>query len=238
MLQPQKQLTINLAAFFTHLHSSSFCINFNKACFCLWVLQAYHSLKSPLKPASQCLLFYHMLIQPLTDHNFQEIAAALEYSNMTITCAAEELAASGLCKVEGTKDKKLIFNGSREELWNKGKNLFISPVKKVMYTSSCPDTDEILISYVSALAQYTNIASDRWLSYAISSDVYKKLKENNRMEELDQSTGDYRIEDWHYKPALLARDKYVDPLSLYLALEGEEGDRTRMAMDELIEKAL
>jgi hypothetical protein len=43
------------------------------------------------------------------------------------------------------------------------------------------------------------------------------------------------IETWTYDPRLLARDGFVDPLSLYLSVRHSRDERVAQAADRLLE---
>ena len=48
---------------------------------------------------------------------------------------------------------------------------------------------------------------------------------------LDDEACEWQI--WSYAPILVANDKAVDPLSLWLSLQGATDDRVQLALDEL-----
>ncbi len=183
------------------------------------------------RPATQCMLLYHLLIEPIQGMLQEEVASRLGYSAMTISRAVKEC-----------RDKKLISPGStriqfvhhNKDLWQHAKSYLRSPIKKVMYAEELEWMETYLRSGVQALAHYTEIAADGRLSIAMSHKQFQHL--TDRQIETDENFGRICIEIWHYNPKLLSSTHSVDPLSLYLSLDGAHLDpRTAKSLDQLLD---
>src|SRR5450631_342178 len=95
-------------------------------------------LPERLRPASQCLLLYHLEMKRLDGINFQSIAKSITYSPMTVKRAAEELHAYGLANITGKREKFLSFNLEGRALWEKALPYLNSPVKISFYINELP----------------------------------------------------------------------------------------------------
>ena len=121
-----------------------------------------------MQPAAQFLLMYHLLVEPLENINLKSIADKLYYMPMTITRAAYYLHNTGLCVMEGTKDKFLKFEKDKRELWNKAQPLMTSPIKRVNYYTGYVSSDSLRKTNINALAHYSDINDEPVEYYAIN----------------------------------------------------------------------
>jgi len=191
-----------------------------------------------LRPASQCLLLYHLQVEQLEGLRFQDIALRLRYSSMTISRAAKELEAFGLVEIAGSREKNLKFNKTRKGLWQQSKELFLSPVKERVYVSQLPGEVDLYASDQTGLEHYTDLAGGWRQTYALDDDTYRLLKRNNKLKDLNVADGKYSFEVWSYKPGLLTDTNVVDPLSLYLSMREAEDERVEIALEQLLEQVV
>lgn len=191
--------------------------------------------REKLRPASQCMLLYHIQVEPLETFSYKEIALKLGYSNMTITRAATELAFADLVEIRGSKEKNLKFKCEGRELWEASKHLLQSPIKEKIFLDELPNGVLLLKADLSALESYTDLASGRELVFAIDDQMYKVLKKNSSIRDPNRLGGEYTLEVWNYDPKLLAKADLVDPLSLYLSMKDTEDERVDIALDQLLE---
>lgn len=187
-----------------------------------------------IKPSTQVLLLYHLLIEKLENLNFKSIAEKLSYSSVSVTYAVNELLAHGICSIEGKKNKHIVFDKTKRELWDMVEPLMTSPVLKTVYTDEDLPLDRFCISGIKALSHFTDIAPERQDYYAISNQEYPSLN----LKHSNETEGKYGIEVWKYNPLLLAKDNYVDPLSLYLIFRKDTDVRVESELEKLIETAL
>ncbi|GAI77430.1 unnamed protein product, partial [marine sediment metagenome] len=96
--------------------------------------------KSILQPAAQCMILYHLQKQKLNYLNYKQLARLLQYRYLTISRAVENLNTLGICRVDGTKLKKIVFDLDKKELWEKALPFMNTPVKKKVYINdTLPD---------------------------------------------------------------------------------------------------
>jgi len=188
-----------------------------------------------VRPATQLMILYHLLVKSLDGMNQLQISNQLRYSKMTISRAVMECRDKGL--IERGRGN-IFFMSSKLELWQQSKVFMRSPIQKIKYVDDPAMLDEFLISDINALAHYTDLAAGDKLAVAISKSDYQVLRERFP-DQIKEDIGRHAIEVWSYDPQLLTSGNFVDPLSLYLRINQEELDaRTSISLDQLVKKGI
>lgn len=190
--------------------------------------------KEYLSPSSQCILIFHLLNRSLGDYNLTAISKLLSYSQMTISRSVNELEKFGLCEVVRGKDKKIVFDTDKYQLWLKAKSFMKTPIKKKIWIENDPINQSLLLTGITALSLYTNISRDKTNTYAITTDVYKQLKENQQLIGENKRYGSTSIEIWKYDPSILSNKNTVDPISLFLSMNNDDDERIQQAIEQMI----
>lgn len=190
--------------------------------------------KEKFQPAAQCLLIFHLLKENVEDMNFKTIAEKLNYTPMTITRAVNELAEKALCRIEGKKDKKVVFDRERKALWEMALPFVQNPVKRKIYVDEYIDNNLIYESGYTALSYYTSIAGEPIDCYAISKTDFIYLRKQKKINITNKIEGRAGLEIWKYAPGILANNRIVDPLSLYLAFKETKNERVEMEIDKMV----
>jgi hypothetical protein len=188
-----------------------------------------------LSPSAQLLLLYHLQIEHLEAFSFKEIAGKLDYTPKTITKIAAELKAKSLCKIGGTKEKRLTFDIDRKQLWTIAEPHMQSPVSKSLFTDQ-EETADFCQSGDAALSYYTFLADTGKAAYAVYKTDFEKRRESGYWDYLDETEGNIRVEIWKYNPAVLSNNGYIDPLSLYLCYREDKNERVVAEINKLIEE--
>lgn len=193
-------------------------------------------------PATQALLVWFLNHHPVTEtwHPFQE-AAALGYAGMTATRAIRELLQFNLFELEVRgRAKYLKLNGTRRELWEKAKPHLRTPVLRTMWTY-----DQRILQVTgarwageSALARQTMVNEPRQQVLAMTAEAAQRAKQAGIFFEPREIADGIAVQVWRYEPGMQAKEKTVDPLSLWLSLRDNRDDRIQMALDEIEEKFL
>ena len=188
-------------------------------------------------PATQALLIWFLNHHPVTEtwHPFEE-AAALGYAGMTATRAIRELLQFNLFELEVRgRAKYLKLNGTRRELWEKAKPHLRTPVLRTMWTY-----DQRILQVTgarwageSALARQTMVNEPRQQVLAMTAEAAQRAKQAGIFFEPREIADGIAVQVWRYEPCMRAKDKTVDPLSLWLSLRDIRDDRIQMALDEL-----
>ncbi len=186
-----------------------------------------------LLPAAQCLLFYHLLKENLNEINLKAIAEKLNYTPMSITRAVKDLKEKQVCITKGRKEKMIILEQKKQELWQTVLPYLQNPVKKKIFTDNFHDV--YIKSGINALTFYTNIADDTKNNcFAISSNDFNYLRKKGKINLLQEGEGKICLEVWKYPPALLAKNNMVDQLSLYMIFKKNDDERIQIEIETLI----
>lgn len=183
-----------------------------------------------LQPAAQCLLLYHLQKQNLDGLGFRAMAEVLPYSYLTINRAVDNLAEAGLCQIEGTKEKTVLFGNDKRELWEKALPMLTSPVRKGIYINDRLPENMAVQTNINALAHYTHINDENKRYLAIWIENFRKQK----IKMFSEYDGDFFVEQWKYDPIILANNGFIDPLSLYLIFRDNPDERVTHEANELI----
>ena len=181
------------------------------------------STKSEIKelfyPSTQYILLYHLQIESLDGLSLKELEDKVPYKYKTIAKSIKQLEALGLVSLEGSRNKKLVFELSGKELWDKASTNLIDPIKSIEYTSDVfPEGD---IGGISALSHYSMLAPEDVPTRVLTAEWVREHKYS--IPELHSFEDTQRIEIWKYPPS--GTSGYVDKLSLFLTLKDDNDPR-------------
>ena len=188
-----------------------------------------------LFPAAQCLLFYYILGKEIIGLNFKSIALKLNYGTMTITRVANVLANLNFCRIEGRKEKSLVFVNSRKQIWDEAQPLLTNPIDKEIYIDDKCESDFIYKAGINALAHYTEISEVSKKIYAVSYEMSKNLLNTGKIKPVKSRDAATTLQVWKYDPGILASGNIVDPLSLFVTLKDNNNERVQGELHKLIE---
>ena len=191
-----------------------------------------------LQPAAQCLILYHLQKENLNQFNYKQLAVALKYRYLTISRAVENLQTLALCRVDGTKEKTIYFENGNKELWKKAIPFMSSPVVKNVFTDDEINSELLFKTNINALAYYSDLNDEKQLHFALHQDVFRMLLKEGKIKKVNTFDGKYSIETWKYAPEILAKNQYVDPLSLVLEFKENKDERVQLALTSLIEQLI
>lgn len=186
-----------------------------------------------LSPWAQVVFFRVMLFHAEEQSvPYAELHGELPIKDVYLTRACQELAYHHLA-VLGKKGRSrfMSFAQDRRLLWRSAEKCLRSPVVKcIRYTGKM---DDAVTAGYPALAKLSDMAPDGDPVFAMTLAETRKLDERK----IRRYNG-AEIEIWRYSPRLLARDGYVDPLSLYMSLKDSPDARIKIALASLLEKTL
>ncbi len=207
-------------------------------------LREYFSIsgKKPnkLSPTAQLIVLYHLnkgLEFPITPASLVKL---FSYTKMTMSRVVDDLENTGICRVEQSgKNRYAWIESDGWELWEKVNQFMRSPVKNSVYIrflhKSIPT--ELPKAGISALSESTLLSSGNIPVYATSKEDYTVLKEQKRIEIVENEfDAQAQLEIWYYNPKILSKQKVVDVLSLFLSLREDTDERVQIALKELLEK--
>ena len=193
-------------------------------------------------PATQALLIWFLNHHPVTEtwHPFEE-AAALGYAGMTATRAVRELLQFDLFELEVRgRAKYLKLNGTRRDLWEKAKPHLRTPVLRTLWTFDIRILEVTGTRWAgeSALARLTMVNEPQQQVVAITAEVAQHARQAGIFFEPREIADGIAVQVWRYEPGMQAKEKTVDPLSLWLSLRDTRDDRIQMALDDVEEQFL
>ncbi|MFA6440402.1 MAG: hypothetical protein WCX28_13930, partial [Bacteriovoracaceae bacterium] len=197
-----------------------------------------------LLPSAQVVLFYWILRKNnrMEELTFQQLANELHYTPMAITNAIADLLRFDLCKIFGNKGKHIHFEGTRRDLWDRAQPFLINPIRTTLQLNTVPQELSVYRTNISALAHYTNIAEGDRLFIAVERKQFTELIKYEDENHRDNMDDEIELELWKYNPGLLtdqiADVNFVDPLSLYLTLHGENDERVNKELKNLLRDIL
>ena len=192
------------------------------------------STKSEIKelfyPSTQYILFYHLQIESLDGLSLKELEDKVPYKYKTIAKSIKQLQALGLVSLEGSRNKKLVFELSGKELWDKASTNLIDPIKSIEYTSDVfPEGD---IGGISALSHYSMLVPEDVPTRVLTAEWVREHKYS--IPELHSFEDTQRIEIWKYPPS--GTSGYVDKLSLFLTLKDDNDPRVEKEIAIMMNK--
>ena len=190
-----------------------------------------------LTPVAQYLLLYHLQVASLTNKTARELEQITPFLYTTLTRAINVLVELHLCeiKLDEARFKHLIFIDDKQALWELAKPYLINPISNVSYT------DKLTIDYVwpiagiNALSHYSMLNPEQMQTYALTEAEAKQLQKSGTVD-FNPIDGAYRLEKWLYPP--IAKDGYVDRLSLALTLKEDDDPRVEKEVKHIIKDAL
>lgn len=199
--------------------------------------QAVAKKREKLLPAAQCILFYHLLKENIESFPLKTLAQKSGYTQATVTRAVQALVEKKIAvKLVENKQVKIRFPKKKKDLWQDALPVLQNPVKKTYFLENPPHSDLVYFAKFSALTQYTNLAENSKKYFAITQKNFEALNKMKQIQITPTNEHEIYLEVWKYNPGILAREKTVDPLSLYLTLKDEKDERVEMELEKMIER--
>lgn len=193
--------------------------------------------KEKLLPAAQCILFYHLLIEDIESFPLKTVAQHTGYTRATVTRAVQSLVEKEIAvKVVENKEVKIRFHKKKKDLWQSALPVLQNPVKKTYFPEEPPHSDRVCIAGFSALARYTDLTENSRKYFAVAQKDFDILKKKEQIKVVSVNEHEICLEVWKYDPALLATNRTVDPLSLYLTLRDEKDERVEKELENMIDR--
>jgi DNA-binding MarR family transcriptional regulator len=190
-----------------------------------------------LSPSAQAVLIYIFNSGRTESITPGRLAEELNYSNMTLTRAFDELEGVQLFEsITSGKERLLKISKNLYELWKAAIPYLRTPVKSIVYVKIHNTIwDRFRIAGLNALSQYTMISAPDLNELAINTNDYTDgLKKNIFYKTLDKEDADAKLEIWTYSPGFnLENLSIVDKYSLFLSLKNIEDERIEMALEDL-----
>ena len=183
------------------------------------------------------LLLIKLLYLPRKQYSKADLAKQLQLNPVYVTRATKELLDLGLiCEYKEGRSVFVERDGSSEELFNRAKQLLVSPVSKVVYVKKNKQFQGYPIASDYALSEISMINPSDVPVYACwkKDAIVQKMK---IIEEPSWNDPDdmIKIELWDYDPRKLSEGKNVDFISLYCSLMNNNNPRIQGEMEDILE---
>lgn len=166
----------------------------------------------------------------------KEAAEYLGVTKTSITRASEQLEKMGLIKQEMSgKEYYMWTESSGYDLFIEAKDYLINPVQSKVIIDSHEIVDNMPVAGETALAEYTMINPSKMKNVAMDKSVAATYKFDRHDEIWEDKDDLLNLELWKYDPKLFARKGAVDPISLYMTMQGSEDERLEEALEEMME---
>ncbi len=194
-----------------------------------------------LLPSAQAVLIHVLLADQARWWSPREVSRAAGYTSMTASRLSAELVGRGLAeRSTGGRERFLRLAGSRGEVWARAQPFLRSPVLKEVEVCWEQVADALARHAQSAPQAGTEAmlavpSKDHGITRALYIDAWRKLGALPAAGPDCTRSGTLQI--WSYPPAFTGSGDRVDPLSLYLSLQGKRGYDAD-ALEQEVEQAL
>ena len=187
-----------------------------------------------LTPVAQYLLLYYLSDGISKDkYTIKELEKITPYNYVAVARAVASLEDCELCQTEidNTRTKHIRFVSDKRELWKKSQQYLFSPVKKVLYSDFKPEGN-YSVGGTNALSHYSHLNPEEYETMAIWEKSF--VLTDGKYNEIE---GFYKIEVWKYPTSMPNQDnRFVDKLSLFLAMKNEPDPRIEKELEIMIEE--
>jgi len=186
-----------------------------------------------LSPSTQVVVIYALL------HNVNErltpstLAKKLGYTLMTMTRALNELQALDIGEFRREGKERFWTFTDKSTLWTEVKPFLQNPIKKITWVKKHPVK---IFAGLTALSHFSQLSPPPLPVFAISGSRWKLFKQSEVEEVPTSDDATAEIEIWNYAPELFAKNRFVDPLSLYCSLKEDKDERIELCLKEMMEK--
>lgn len=199
----------------------------------------YQQTDEALSPSAQAIVIAALLDQPWRpERAASELAGRLGYTPMTWSRASRQIAATGVAAIHSVgRARNLRFLQGPKETWERIRGRLRSPVKRVTLATPPDDLGKHLArrAGLSALAAQSMLVEPQTACYAFDAAGWQAARELGWVEQPGPDSGTAEVQVWTYRTDIAERSPNVDPLSLWLSLQGTADERVQAALDELME---
>ncbi len=191
-----------------------------------------------LSPSAQAVVLQAVYFGRAVDKELSQIELSkfINYTPMTLSRVFDELGTLEFAEVKDRgRERVLRFRMGGRQLWEAAMPYLRSPVRRVAWAPTIPENS--LCAGLTALAEYTMLAAPATPVYAVTVSQWKCHYPDRKDEPPPiQTDKTVSVEIWNYQSEQYGKPGCVDPLSLYLSLEGVDDARVEGARKKLLEK--
>lgn len=182
-------------------------------------------------PSAQMLLLF-FIYNGAQELSTSQASKKLGLTPTSISRASKQLEEMKILQTRKVGVQKILFSmDSPKELFQNAQKKLITPVKRTVYIPKEFVESGLLESGYSALAEYSMLSASNIKYFATEKiSQWKGVLTND----LQDSQMQVAVEMWRYNPQKLSNRKYVDELSLALALRADADERVEDAVEEML----
>lgn len=149
-----------------------------------------------------------------------------------------ELSANRILKVIGRGPHKKYQTEDLHKIWKILHEITVAPFFREVQVNHIPKNRETYaVAGEHALAHYSNLASPKYRTIAMTAGQYRQVFQIQKNIEPDGDFGDpLTIQIWKEDPNIFAVDGALNPIELYFSLRNHYDERIQMALRELLSK--
>lgn len=186
-------------------------------------------------PSAQ-IAYLYFLYNKETVINITEFSKVLQWNLMTASRALNELYNARLITydVGGTTGRSKYYKRIvDQDYYERGSELLISPIQKVVYVKKEPQGS--YIAGLEALSKLSMINSPNYKVRAITKEfLNNKDLEIVKNKDIIKDEKLVELQIWEYNPKLFTKKDIVDTMSLYASLKEENDERIEQALEEVL----
>lgn len=185
-----------------------------------------------LLPSAQMILFAFIYgkCQPMY---LSEIAKRFEFTPMSVSRAAKQLTKSGYIKVRSEGRYKILCSDlTPQDLYEKSKPYFINPIRKTVYINKEQIDKSMFKSGLSALSMLGMLNAPHLEVYG----CIEQIKDTVFSDALIDTERQCALEFWKYDTTKLSGNSHADILSLAVCFDKDTDERTRLEIEDVLEK--
>jgi len=184
-----------------------------------------------LSPQAENLVIKHLLDDNFDKLSGNEIAKIMKYTTMTASRLIRELESADLVTIEKVGTKRIIKFKQRDILWHEVKQLLESPILETVQLNRLPI--KLPLSGDSALEHYTMLTGGTQPTYAIYKKDFARLQKEGKIK-YNYNDSLITLEIWGRNPVFLAKNGYIDPISLYFSVKNSYDERVLLEVKNMM----
>ena len=150
-----------------------------------------------------------------------------------------DLARKNILISHGAGPTKFYSVESAKDIWERIQTTSIDPLFRIVKTNYAPqDIKKYCLAGGSALAHYSNLATPKEITIAMTANVFRtqyqnSFKKNNLQGDFENTVS---LQTWKEDPFLFSIDGVINPIELYFSIRHNPDERIQMSLDEMLAK--
>lgn len=172
-------------------------------------------------------------------HKFlhQKLSEQTKLSSSKLNPTLNELAANGFLLIHGSGPTKTYTKNENQKIWETALTTSFAPFFREVQTNYIPnDRSAYSIAGETALAQYSNLASPKQTTIAMTAGEFRNVYQGKRKDTIP--FGDFDkpsvVQIWKEDPHLFSSDGVMNPIEVFFSMQNHPDDRVQIALDEML----